>query len=123
MLPGRHRLRASSDFTAVLRSPRGVRTRSRLVVTHATQTDARTGAPPRVGLVVSKAVGSAVERNRVKRRIRGILAARLDSVPAGTDLVVRANPGSAAADFVALEADVTRTLDAAVRRLGERAGR
>ena len=72
---------------------------------------------------MSKAVGSAVERNRVKRRIRGILAARLHSVPAGTDLVVRANPGSAAADFVALEADVTRTLDAAVRRLGERAGR
>ena len=70
MLPGRHRLRASSDFTAVLRSPRGVRTRSRLVVTHATQTDARTGAPPRVGLVVSKAVGNAVVRNRTKRRLR-----------------------------------------------------
>lgn len=47
-----------------------------------------------MGLVVSKAVGNAVTRNRVKRRLRHLAAARLLSTPSGTDLVVRALPAA-----------------------------
>ena len=64
---------------------------------HATQTDARAGLPPRVGFVVSRAVGGAVIRNRTKRRLRALVADRLPGIPAGVDLVVRANPPAATA--------------------------
>ena len=66
---------------------------------HATQTDARAGHPPRVGFVVSKAVGGAVVRNRTKRRLRALVADRLPGIPTGLDLVVRANPPAADGDL------------------------
>lgn len=59
---------------------------------------------PRVGFVVSKAVGNAVTRNRVKRRLRSIVHARLDVLRSGL-YVVRALPQAARADFVRLERD------------------
>jgi ribonuclease P protein component len=59
---------------------------------------------------VSKAVGSAVVRNRVKRRLRAQVADRLDRVPAGVDLVVRANPASAGATSDELGQHLDRAL-------------
>jgi ribonuclease P protein component len=125
VLPPRHRLRASADFAAVLQGARragGSRSGSRLVVVHANSTDTRAGQPPRVGFVVSKAVGNAVARNRTKRVLRHLMAARLDRVPAGTDLVVRANPSAAGAGSSEIGADVDRLLTTVLRRL-DRSGR
>jgi len=68
------------------------------------------GSSPRVGFVVSKAVGGSVVRHRVARRLRHVLRGRLDQVPAGTRLVVRALPRSATADSARLGADVDRAL-------------
>ena len=120
MLPPRHRLRTSADFAAVLQGARragGSRSGSRLVVVHANSTDARAGQPPRVGFVVSKAVGNAVVRNRTKRVLRHVMAARIDRVPAGTDLVVRANPPAAGAASRDLGADVDRLMTTVMSRL------
>jgi ribonuclease P protein component len=75
--------------------------------------EARTG-PARAGFVVSKAVGTAVTRNRVKRRLRHLVAARLDELPDGAVLVVRALPAAAAAAV----GDLARDLDSALGRLG-----
>jgi ribonuclease P protein component len=125
VLPARHRLRSSADFAAVLQGARragGSRSGSRLIVVHANSTDARAGQPPRVGFVVSKAVGNAVVRNRTKRVLRHAVAARLDRVPAGTDLVVRANPPAAGAASNELGADVDRLMGTVLRHL-ERPGR
>ncbi|MBN1153055.1 MAG: ribonuclease P protein component [Dehalococcoidia bacterium] len=66
----------------------------------------------RLGLVVGKKVGDAVERNRVKRRIRHIVGIRV--LPPGWDLVVIARPGIQSAQY----RDVEREL----RQLLERAG-
>lgn len=110
MLPPRHRLRTAADFSAVTRGPGGARAGSRLLVMHAKQTDSRAARPPRVGLVVSTAVGGAVVRNRVKRRLRGLLALRLTSIPAGVDLVVRAQPAAVGASSQVLGADLDRLL-------------
>lgn len=96
MLPARHRLRSSSDFAAVFRGARGAggsRSGSRLIVVHANSTDARAGQPPRVGLVVSKAIGNAVVRNRTKRVLRALMSTRIRQLPDGVDLVIRAKPG------------------------------
>lgn len=68
----------------------------------------------RAGFVVGRAVGGSVERHRVTRRLRHLVADRLTALPAGTALVVRAHPPAAAATGPELAAD----LDAALRRLG-----
>ncbi len=45
--------------------------------------------------MVSKAIGNAVTRNRVKRRLRHLVALRLDGVPVNAQIVVRALPAAA----------------------------
>jgi ribonuclease P protein component len=69
--------------------------------------------PARVGFVVSRAVGSAVTRNRVKRRLRALMRGYLQSLPGGSLLVVRANAAAAHAS----QADLAADLDLVLRRL------
>ncbi len=118
MLPAPNRLRQRAEFASAVRGPRSTRAGSRLLVVHATTADARAGCPPRVGFVVSRAVGGAVVRNRTKRRLRALVAARLPRVPAGIDLVVRANPAAAAASFPELGEALDPLWDRVIRRLG-----
>ncbi|MBE1486114.1 ribonuclease P protein component [Plantactinospora soyae] len=70
-------------------------------------------APVRAGFVVSKAVGGAVIRNRVRRRLRHLVRERLAGLPAGTTLVVRALPDAAEASYARLGADLDAALAAA----------
>jgi len=75
--------------------------------------DAEPG-PVQVGFTVSKAVGNAVTRNRVKRRLRHLTREHLlalEGLPGRAALVVRALPASAEASYAALGADLGRTLD------------
>ncbi|HEV2640684.1 MAG TPA: ribonuclease P protein component [Actinocrinis sp.] len=114
MLPTAQRVTDSAEFAEVIRG--GRRTgRSHLVVYYAARperAEARAGNT-RAGFVVSKAVGPAVVRNQVKRRLRHLVAARLAELPAGAVLVVRALPPAAGAS----SADLGRDLDSALRKL------
>ena len=65
---------------------------------------------PRFGFIVSRQVGSAVMRNTVRRRLKAVCAASLDSVPPGHEIVIRALPSAATASFGDLRADVSRCL-------------
>jgi ribonuclease P protein component len=65
---------------------------------------------------VSKAVGGAVERNLVKRRLRHLVRERLLRLPPGSLVVVRALPGAGSASHAQLALD----LDAALSRLLDR---
>ena len=109
MLAAVHRLRASAEFTHTVR--RGRRAGRTLVSVHLLVMP--DGAPPRVGLVVSKGVGGSVVRHRVSRRLRHLLRDRVHALPAGARLVVRAAPGAASASSAALAKD----LDAALLRV------
>jgi ribonuclease P protein component len=66
--------------------------------------------PARVGFVVSKAVGSAVTRNRVKRRLRHLMRERVAGLDEGSLVVVRALPAAADAPYADLGAELDRCL-------------
>ncbi|MFI1410613.1 ribonuclease P protein component [Streptomyces sp. NPDC020707] len=117
MLPTEHRLRRREDFATAVR--RGRRAGRPLLVVHL-----RSGAtdphvpgentpPTRAGFVVSKAVGGAVVRNKVKRRLRHLMRTRVARLTPGSLVVVRALPGAGDADH----AQLARDLDAALERL------
>jgi len=71
------------------------------------------GGPARLGITVSRRVGSAVARARVKRRVREWFRRTRDALQSGKDLVVIARAGAAEASQVA----VARDLDDALGRL------
>lgn len=62
--------------------------------------------PVRVGFSVSKRVGGAVVRNRVKRRLREAVRVRLTSLPPGWDIVISARPAAATVDHATLDAEL-----------------
>lgn len=109
MLPASHRLRRSEDFEAVFRN--GRKRRGRYVSVHILQQESTTGKSPRVGFVVSKAVGNAPQRNKVKRRLRAIMAAEIPSFAGAPDVIVRSFPGAKGADFSALQHDISQQLE------------
>jgi ribonuclease P protein component len=80
-----------------------------MVVVHL-HTDGMSPRPPRVGLVVSKGVGNAVVRNRVKRRLRHQVQPLLGNLPAGTSVVLRALPAAASASSAELAEELTSSL-------------
>lgn len=109
MLPTQHRLRASDEFRTVVRG--GVRVVRRTLVVHAR---VKPGPPSRAGFVVSRAVGNAVTRNRVKRQLRHLVAGVLPSAPS-LDVVVRALPEAASGP---LQDDFASAWQATLARLG-----
>ena len=117
MLPAALRLRSSGDFARTIR--RGSRAGRETVVVHCTVDPSEVGC--RVGFVVSRAVGGAVVRNRVRRRMRGVIVEHTQALPAGGAVVVRALPPAADADYVRLRDDLLSALRTAGRRALERA--
>jgi ribonuclease P protein component len=91
--PRRSRLTRSGDFDAVYR--RGKSASGRHLVVYAfRRDDGATGDSARLGVSVSKKVGGAVERNRIKRVVREQFATFADEFPRGTDFVVIARSGA-----------------------------
>ncbi len=105
MLPAAHRLTDAASFRVAART--GRRSGSRTLVVHLAPDDV---GGLRVGFVVSKAVGNAVIRNRVKRRLRHLVRDRLTSLPDSGALVVRALPAAAGVTAAELAVDLDRCL-------------
>jgi ribonuclease P protein component len=81
-------------------------------------------AVTRAGFVVSRSVGNSVVRHRVQRRLRHLVRDRLEAVPAGTQVVVRALAPAAHASYAELGADLDRCLQRALQdRSGDRSAR
>lgn len=109
------RLRERRDFQRVSRD--GIRANSASFVVLAAPS--RAAAPAcRLGVTASRRVGNAVQRNRVKRRIREWFRCHRDELPGGRDIVVIARQGAAALDT----AGTVQQLQSAGGRLPSKAG-
>ena len=115
MLPAVARMRKRSEFTRTVRG--GSRSGRELVSGHLLRRPGH-DEPARVGFVVSRAVGGAVVRNKVRRRLRHLARGYLGSLPEGSLLVVRANPRAATARQADLAAELDLVIGALLRRQG-----
>ncbi len=108
MLPTSHRLHRSDDITRTLRQ--GRKHGSRHLVTHVRFSTGPDLGPARAAFAVSKSVGNSVVRHRITRQLRAAILPLLQQLPPGTDIVVRALPAAATAQYPQLVADLERCL-------------
>ena len=105
-------MRRSDDFAETVR--RGRRAGRGSVVLHYLAPPPDPAPPPtRVGFVVGKAVGGSARRHRVARQLRHLVRDRLDRLPAGARLVVRAQQNA----YGRPSQDLGHDLDAALDRI------
>jgi ribonuclease P protein component len=88
---GRGRLSRSAEFERVFRQGRSHAGRDLVLYVFPRGEDE---GEPRLGMTVSRKVGSAVERNRIKRVLREAFALESERLPAGSDAVVIARSGA-----------------------------
>ncbi|HVB53250.1 MAG TPA: ribonuclease P protein component [Candidatus Acidoferrales bacterium] len=100
----KYRLRHSADFEAVRAGRKGAGDDVLRV-----QVRANAVGHPRVGVVVTKRLGGAVVRNRVRRRLQAAVRESLGSLGA-YDVVLRPQRAAVAAGWGALRASLTRAL-------------
>lgn len=106
MLPKQYRLTRSKDFARIRRLGRS--SGNRLVVVYVLPQPSDETC---VGFSVSKRVGKAVIRNRVKRRMREAVRHQVSALRAGQDLVFIARPASSGATYQQIEQGIASVLD------------
>ena len=78
---------------------------------------AASGGGPRVGFTAGKALGGAVERNRIRRRLREAVRRHLRELKTPAEVVFHPRKSALRAEFSQLEAEVTRAFTVISKRL------
>jgi len=77
------------------------------------------GDGPRFGFTIGKIVGTAVERNRVKRRLREVVRLHCGEIAAPVDIVIHPKKSAIRAQFSELEDEISRAFEVAERSIRE----
>lgn len=112
MLARAHRLVSAEDYRRVLR--RGRRAPGTAIVVSVLA--AASEAPARFGFVVSRKVGNAVIRNRVRRRLKAIAWELVEEGMAGLEVVVRALPQAASSEWATLHSEFRTAMEGRTAR-------
>jgi ribonuclease P protein component len=110
MLAKANRLVSADDYRRLVR--RGRRVSSAHAVLYFASSDS--AGPPRFGFIVAKSVGVAVARNTVRRRLKAMTYEALPAMRPGTEIVIRALPGSAQVSWTTLRTEVSEALQRGV---------
>ena len=120
-----HRLRKHADYQLVYKASRKQfgKQIAHFHVLRPADTRSDT-AGPRVGLTVPKALGKAVDRNRIKRRMREVVRRALPLLTAPVDVILHPKRSVIDADFKLIEREVSvifRSIQAACERAAAKA--
>jgi len=114
MLPKELRLRERRDFKRVYQRGQSV-----ALPTLALYWRKNGALNPRIGFSVSKKLGGAVLRNRLKRRCRAIARELLPACPPACDLIFVLRAAAAKADYSRFKAEMSQALALAARKGGK----
>ena len=81
------------------------------------------GSSPRVGLTVGKVMGKAVDRNRIKRRMRAAVRRNLHLLPGSVDVILHPRRSVIDLEYAVLEREIAGIFEAIRRMVGRTAGR
>jgi len=112
VLAQENRVTTAADYRATVRGGKRVGTTHAVIYFAKRDPD----APTRFGFIVAKSVGGAVRRNIVRRRLKAIGYQLLDSVGTGSDVVVRALPGSDQVEWSTLQREIADAVERGVAR-------
>jgi ribonuclease P protein component len=116
VLPAQYRMTRSTDFGLTVN--RGVRAAQPDLIVHALKAMDDGCSAPKIGLVVSKSVGTAVQRHRVSRMLRHVARNVVDDLGPGDKVVIRALPSSRHAISARLEQELRTALRRAEAKSG-----
>jgi ribonuclease P protein component len=102
------RLRKHADYQRVYRESRRYSSASMSYFFRARSSEDPAGMEPRVGLTAGRVLGGAVERNRIRRRMREAVRLHLSELPPRVDVVLHPRRMVLEMEFARLEREVAR---------------
>jgi ribonuclease P protein component len=102
------RLRKHADYQRVYRESRRYSSASMSYFFRARSSEDPAGTQPRVGLTAGRVLGGAVERNRIRRRMREAVRLHLSELPPRVDVVLHPRRLVLEIEFARLEREVSR---------------
>jgi ribonuclease P protein component len=102
------RLRKHADYQRVYRESRRFSSPSMSYFFRARLNEEPAGAQPRVGLTAGRVLGGAVDRNRIRRRMREAVRLHLNELPPSVDVVLHPRRAVLEMEFARLEREVSR---------------
>jgi ribonuclease P protein component len=111
-MPLTFRLRKHADYQRVYQTSRKQFSRQMSYFFAPPNPQSGTDAVPRVGLTVGKVIGKAVDRNRIKRRMREVVRRNISLLQAPVDVVLHPRRSVLQLDFATLDREVANVFRA-----------